>query len=140
MKDAAQDASANMQEDWNFSLCCSSVPHLISQAELIDPACELDLPKAKTQLLWSWLQQWNLLLKNVNVFFYRKRKVDILNCSSIEGDLVPCDNTEGLMEELHVEYKHERLRFFLDSSKISLKTTLLHNGNMQPSIPLLMQV
>jgi hypothetical protein len=40
------------------------------------------------------------------------------------------------MEILGHEYNPEQWRLFTDSSKVSLKVVLLHNGNRFPSIPL----
>jgi hypothetical protein len=40
------------------------------------------------------------------------------------------------MEVLGHEYNPERRRLFIDSSKVSLKVVLLHNGNRFHSIPL----
>jgi hypothetical protein len=40
------------------------------------------------------------------------------------------------MEILGYEYNPDQWRLFIDSSKVSLKVVLLHNGNRFPSIPL----
>jgi hypothetical protein len=40
------------------------------------------------------------------------------------------------MEDLGNEYNPDQWRFFIDSSKVSLKFVLLHNGKRFPSIPL----
>ena len=45
----------------------------------------------------------------------------------------------GLMDELNIEYNPEEWRLFIDSSKLSLKAVLLHNGNTKPSIPVAMK-
>ncbi|GBP18527.1 hypothetical protein EVAR_12988_1 [Eumeta japonica] len=39
------------------------------------------------------------------------------------------------MTELKFEYKTSDWRLFIDSSKVSLKAVLLHNGNKYPSVP-----
>jgi len=52
----------------------------------------------------------------------------------MDGDLVYCNNTCGLMEELQLQHVPEQYRLFIDSSKISLKVVLLHNGNKHPSV------
>lgn len=51
----------------------------------------------------------------------------------MDGDLVYCNNIQGLMEGLYVEYKLEKWRV-TDPSKISLKAILLCNGNVKHSI------
>jgi len=40
------------------------------------------------------------------------------------------------MEVLGHEYNLDQWRLFIDSSKVSLKLVLLHNGNRFPSVPL----
>jgi len=40
------------------------------------------------------------------------------------------------MEVLGHEYNPDQWRLFSDSSKVSLKVVLLHNGNKFPSVPL----
>jgi hypothetical protein len=40
------------------------------------------------------------------------------------------------MEELQLEHTCGQWRLFIDSSKVSLKAMLLHNGNKFPSVPL----
>lgn len=49
-------------------------------------------------------------------------------------------NLDGLMEELGFQHIPEEWRLFIDSSKISLKAVLLHNGNAKPSIPVVYAV
>jgi len=44
--------------------------------------------KTNTQLLGSWLEQWNLLEKGVIVSLYTKKKSDIATYYSMDGDLV----------------------------------------------------
>ena len=40
----------------------------------------------------------------------------------------------SVQDELNIEYNPEEWRLFIDSSKLSLKAVLLHNGNTKPSI------
>lgn len=80
----------------------SSIPNLISQADLNDLARDLDIPKKKARLLRSWLQQWNLLEKDAKFSFHRKMQICISNYFSVDGDLVYSNNIQILMEELHV--------------------------------------
>ena len=40
------------------------------------------------------------------------------------------------MEALGHEFNPDQWRLFIDSSKVSLKVVLLHNGNKFPSVPL----
>ena len=53
----------------------------------------------------------------------------------MEGDLVYCNDINGLMAALTVKHDPDEWRLFTDLSKTSLKAVLLHNGNVLPSIP-----
>jgi hypothetical protein len=46
------------------------------------------------------------------------------------------NNNQELTEELQLEHTSGQWRLLIDSSKVSLKAVLLHNGNQFPSIPL----
>ena len=54
----------------------------------------------------------------------------------MEKDLVACTDVDGLMQTLSINHIPLDWRLFIDSSKLSLKAILLHNGNTLPSIPL----
>ena len=41
----------------------------------------------------------------------------------------------GLMNALGIKHEPQEWRLFIDSSKLSLKTVLLYNGNQHPTIP-----
>lgn len=110
-------------------------PHLLTQLELNDLIRDLELPKSKSQLLGSRLQQWNLLEKGVKISTYRTRQSTLkLNFSEDEG-LVFCPNSNALMTELKMPCDPDKWRLFIDSSKTSLKVVLLANGNELPSVP-----
>ena len=47
-----------------------------------------------------------------------------------------CNDVCSVMEVLGREFNPYQWRFFIDSSKVSLKLVLLHNGNIFPSFPL----
>ena len=47
-----------------------------------------------------------------------------------------CNDVCSVMEVLGHEYNPDQWHLFIDSSKVSLKVVLLHNGNRFPSIPL----
>jgi len=46
-----------------------------------------------------------------------------------EDDLVFCYDVDGVMNALGIKHGPKELRLFIDSSKLSLKAVLLHNGN-----------
>lgn len=58
----------------------------------------------------------------------------------MDGDLAYCNNIQGIMEELHIEYELKQWRIFIDLSKINLKTVLLYDRNVKLSIPVALQV
>jgi hypothetical protein len=55
---------------------------------------------------------------------------------SLEDDVMFCNDVCSVMEVLAHEYNPDQSRLFIDSSKVSLKVFLLHNGNRFPSVPL----
>jgi len=46
-----------------------------------------------------------------------------------------CYDVDSLMNALGIKHDPQEWRLFTDSSKLSLKEVLLHNGNQHPSIP-----
>ena len=46
-----------------------------------------------------------------------------------------CYDVDDLMNVLGIKHDPQEWRLFIDSSKLSLKAALLHNGNQHPSIP-----
>jgi len=48
---------------------------------------------------------------------------------------VVCKDVGGLFKALNMSHRSDERSLFLDSSKVSLKAGLLHNGNVLPSIP-----
>ncbi|GBM45283.1 hypothetical protein AVEN_36644-1 [Araneus ventricosus] len=110
-------------------------PHFVTQPELNDLVRDLELPKSKSHLLGSWLQQWNLLEKGVTMSSYKTRQSTLkLLCSEDEG-LVFYPNSSELMIELKMSCDPHKWRLFIDSSKTSLKVVLLANGNDLLSVP-----
>ena len=87
-------------------------------------------------MLGSKLQQWNLLKENVGISVYRKRQEDLVQLFKMVRGLVACTDIDGLMQTLSFNHNPLDWRLFIDSSKLSLKAFLLHNGNTLPSIPL----
>jgi hypothetical protein len=53
----------------------------------------------------------------------------------MERGLVACNDIDGVMQILNINYNPLDWRLFIDSSKLSLKAVLIHNGHILPSIP-----
>jgi len=96
---------------------------------------DLDLTKNKAELLDLRLQQWNLLKENVRISVYRKRHEDLVHFFKMEKGFVACTDIHGLMQTLSINHNPLDWRLFIDSSQLSFKAVLLHNGNTLPSIP-----
>ncbi|UYV61959.1 hypothetical protein LAZ67_1007169 [Cordylochernes scorpioides] len=84
----------------------------------------------------SRLKGWNLLHKGTKICLLRKGQDEFQDFFSQENDLVYCNDVVNLMEALGHDHDTEQWRLFVDSSKISLKAVLLHNGNKFLSVPL----
>ena len=68
--------------------------------------------------------------------FFLNPQEEFQDLYSEENDLVYCNNICAVMDVLDHEHKTTEWRLFSDSSKISLKAVLLHNGNKFHSVPL----
>ena len=110
-------------------------PQTFNQAELNDLVRDLDLPKASAELLASRLNEKNLLSPGTKVTFFRMREKDLVQYFSMEDDFVYCKDIPGLLAAMNCTHDPAEWRFFIDSSKESLKCVLLHNGNQFASIP-----
>jgi len=114
----------------------SNMPHLINQQELHDLVRDLGLSKKQSELLGSRLQEWNLLMKGTKISVFRKRQQDLEKFFDKDDNLCFCNNVSGLFDAVGHCYEPQEWRLFIDSSILSLKAVLLHNGNVYPSIPL----
>ena len=104
--------------------------HKLSQNELNDLVCDLNLSKKLSELLASRLAEKSLLLPHVTVTGYRNRERNQLQYFSEQHDFVYCTDIESLLNDMGVaNYCPDDWRRFIDSSKQSLKCVLLHNGN-----------
>jgi len=99
----------------------------------------LIITKIQTVILTSHLQEWNLLEQGFKVS-YRKRQQIFSFFFSKNGELVYCNDVEGLMQELGFTHHSEERIFFLDFSKFISKTVPLHSGNIHSSIPIAQSV
>lgn len=111
-------------------------PHLLTQAELNDLCRDLYLPKSKSELLASRLQQWGYCAPETRVTYYRDRSKQLALLFAKTANFCFCANICGLFYALQQNYDPEEWRLFLDGGKDSLKAVLLHKGNTKPSIPI----
>ena len=68
--------------------------------------------------------------------FYRGRHEEFKDIFSHEDVVFFCNDVCSIVEVLGHEYNPDQWHLFTDSSKVSLKVVLLHNGNKLPSVPL----
>jgi hypothetical protein len=70
------------------------------------------------------------------MFFFHNCQDEFKCFFSLENDPVFCNDICSVMEALGHQHSIPEWRLFIDSSKVSLKAVLLHNGNKYPSVPL----
>ena len=66
---------------------------------------------------------------------YRKRHEDLVHFFKMKRDLVACTDIDGLTQILSINHNTLDWQRFIDSSKLSIKAVLLHNGDTLPPIP-----
>jgi len=85
---------------------------------------------------WEGIQVSALLSQMMsNASVYRKRHERLVHFFKMERGLVVCTDIDGLKQTLNINHNPLDWQLFIDSSKLSLKALLLHNGNTVPSIP-----
>lgn len=122
------------EEDFEVEL--ERNPKLFTQSEFNDLVRDLDLSKEKSELLASRLKEHNMLSKEVKISCHRNRHKKFDKYYSTKDKACFCHDVNGLFEEFGEPYDPAEWRLFIDSSKLSLKAVLLHQGNEKPSIPL----
>ena len=118
----------------NVDFTLSSLPQLFCQRELNHQTRDLSLSKKSSKLLASRLKEKNLLQPGTLIAFYRKRHREFLLYFTQENDIMYGNDVAGLLRQLGVrQHKPQDERFFMDSSKRSLKffffTTEIHMGH-----------
>ena len=130
-------ANNNVDCDPTFAGASSSnEPHLLTQGDLNDIVRDLNLPKKQAELLGSRLKGWDLLRQDTKVCFYCGCHEEFKVFFSQEDGVVFYNDVCSVMEVLGHEFNPDQWRLFIDSSKVSLKVVLLHNGNKFPTVPL----
>jgi len=130
-------ANSNMDCDPTFAgACFSNESYVLTQGDLNDIVCDLSLSKKQAELLGFRLKGWNLLHQDTKVCFYRGCHEGFKDFFSQKDGVVFCNDVCSVMEVLVHEFNPAQWCLFIDSSKVTLKVVLLHNGNKFPSIPL----
>ncbi len=88
--------------------------------------------KEKPELLAWKLKENNLLEENFRVSYHQKLNFNLITFFKVDGLLCYCHAINGLFTTHVASDWH----LFIDSSQRSLKTVILHNGNVIPSFPI----
>jgi hypothetical protein len=70
----------------------------------------------------------------VKITLYRYRQKILEEFFTMEGTLMAWKDMDGLFKALNMNHCSDEWMLFTDSSKVSIKAVLLHNGNVLPSI------
>ena len=127
-----QDLTKEDPTDPDFQGSASESLHKRTQNELNN---DLELPKIKSELLASRMKQRKYLDDCLKITLYLYRQKNLEEFFTMEGTLGACKGVDGLFKALNMSHCSDEWRFFIDSSKVSLKAVLLHNGNVLLSIP-----
>ena len=98
-------SSADDDVDFEVDTDCSSKdPHFPNQGELDDLSRDLNLTKAKVEILSLRLKEWNLLALSFKIFKSRKRHENFANFYTMSSDLdLPslcyCTDMQRLFQE-----------------------------------------
>ena len=106
-------------------------PIPFSQEALNDLCRDLYLTKDKSEL-----KELNLLGERVKITLYQKRAQNLHVLFTVKDDLCFCNDKVKIFKQLEIPYDNTNWRLFLQASKKSTKTVLLHNGNTLPSVPI----
>lgn len=110
-------------------------PHMLSQGDFNDLVRDLYLTKEMSELLGSRLQQWKLLDHSVRVTAARWRSDNFAKWFEEKDGICYCKDIPMLFAEMKQPFIPNEWRLFIDGSKTSIKTVLLHTGNDKPSVP-----
>lgn len=112
-----------------------NIPKPLTQAELNDWIRDFDLPKETSMMLASRMKDRSFVTKEVKITYYKHREHRFAQFYSKRNNICYCNNINDLFGEFGETYDPNEWRLFIDSSKLSLKAVLLHQGNEKPSIP-----
>ena len=81
------------------------------------------------------MKQWKYLDEGMKITLYHYRQKKSGRILHHEGHSSGIQRCGWLVQSIKHEPCSDEWRLFIDSSKVSLKAVLLHNGNVLPSIP-----
>ena len=94
------------------------------------------MSKEQSDFMVSEFKRRNMLEKGTKISVYRNREENFRKYFKEDSNLVYCTDAKELIDEFKPNvYKPENRRLFIDSSKRSLKTGLLHITNKYAPIP-----
>ncbi|GBL75050.1 hypothetical protein AVEN_243837-1 [Araneus ventricosus] len=123
------------QDESSSDFSVDGGPQPFSQSEFNDLVRDLGLFKDGVELLASRLKNKNLPTPGTSFPWYKHQEKEFTQFFSKEGNLVFHNDVQGLKKCFDISDPSE-WRLFIDSSKTSLKTALLPNGNSFTSLPL----
>ena len=118
----------------------SDEPKPLTQNEMDYIVAKLGLSQRNSEMLTSFLKRRKLTQQNVSATSYRKRQTEFQKFYTVENEntFTYCNDIEGLVTKLGMEYIAVDWRLFIDGSVLSLKAVLLHKTNKVQSIPVAM--
>ena len=127
-----EDASSVEGHEDEEVILEDNAPHPFSQKELNDLVRDLNLSKDSAELLASRLKEKTSAL-TVNASASSATCIKRTSVFSLQWRTL---YTEQILRSFCPQYESKVWRLFIDSSKLSLKCVLLHNGNQFASVPI----
>jgi G:T/U-mismatch repair DNA glycosylase len=79
---------------------------------------------------------WNILQQDTEICSSRSRQNESKEFFSEQNYLIFCNDFWSIIGAVGHQQDPTERRLFIDTSKVTLKAVLLHNGNKSPSVPL----
>ncbi|GBN75081.1 hypothetical protein AVEN_241761-1 [Araneus ventricosus] len=118
--DSEDEDTLPHQDESRADFSVDEFPQPFSQSEINDVGRDLGLSKDGAELLGSRLKNKTLLTPGTSFSWCRHPEKEFTQFFSKEGNLVFCNDVQGLKECFDIEYDPSEWRLFIDSSKTSL--------------------
>lgn len=136
-----EETEDNLVADPDYVIPPDKELHQFDKNEFSNLVRVLGLPIYQIEFLASVLKGKGLTTHRFLITGFRNRMqmavFDSCFATDLDSGVVYCKDIERLFFNLNHPYRDCDWRFFLDSSKTSLKGVLVHIGNVFPSVPLL---